>query len=163
MAAPAQGLFKQTIFKKQSGLGTTAAGAGGRILRRKSSVFTAARDTTASDEINAHRQDTGIVYGLKKVSGKIDGNLSPGTYSQLMAAALMMDFATGVVCAAHAADFANVSGDNYTLKRPAGNYLSSKLKVGDVVQLTGATVNAANLAVTFGSPTSQRQQQPMTR
>src|SRR5574343_706263 len=93
MATPAQGLFKQTVFGKQIALGTPKTGAGGQILRRKTSIFTATKDSTSNDEIVSHRQDTGITFGMKKTGGKIDGNLSPGTYSVLMASALMADFA----------------------------------------------------------------------
>ena len=93
MVSPAQGLYKQTCVGKQTALGTPKVGAGGQILRRKTSVFTATKDSSSNDEIVSHRQDTGITYGMKKTAGKIDGNLSPGTYSVLMAGALMADFA----------------------------------------------------------------------
>ena len=140
MATPAQGLFKQTAFGKQTALGTPKTGAGGQILRRKTSIFTATKDSTSNDEIVSHRQDTGITYGMKKTGGKIDGNLSPGTYSVLMAGALMADFAavtpmvigTDCVSAATAPQFVDGSS----------SFLTAGLKVGDVVRFTGFTTTA---------------------
>lgn len=140
MATPAQGLFKQTAFGKQTALGTPKTGAGGQILRRKTAIFTATKDSTSNDEIVSHRQDTGITYGMKKTGGKIDGNLSPGTYSVLMAGALMADFAavtpmvigTDCVSAATAPQFVDGSS----------SFLTAGLKVGDVVRFTGFTTTA---------------------
>jgi len=140
MATPAQGLFKQTAFGKQTALGTPKTGAGGQILRRKTSIFTATKDSTSNDEIVSHRQDTGITFGMKKTGGKIDGNLSPGTYSVLMAGALMADFAavtpmvigTDCVSAATAPQFVDGSS----------SFLTAGLKVGDVVRFTGFTTTA---------------------
>lgn len=140
MPTPAQGLFKTTSFGKQTALGTPKVGAGGQVLRRKTSIFTATRDTSSNDEIVSHRQDTGITYGLKKSNGKINGNLSPGTYSVLVAGALMKDFVattpmtvgTDCVAAANAPQFVDGSSA----------FLSSGLKVGDVVRFTGFTTTA---------------------
>ena len=140
MATPAQGLFKQTVFGKQTALGTPKTGAGGQILRRKSSIFTATKDSTSNDEIVSHRQDTGITFGMKKTSGKISGNLSPGTYSALIAGALMADFAavspmtvgTDCTAAATAPQFVDASS----------GWLTAGLKVGDVVRFTGFTTTA---------------------
>jgi hypothetical protein len=141
MTTPAQGLFKQTCFGKQVALGTPKTGAGGQILRRKTAVFTASRDTSTNDEIVSHRQDTGITYGLKKATGKIDGNLSSGTYSLLIAAAVMADFAaitplvigTDVTAAATAPQIVDGSA----------GLLAGGLKVGHVGRFTGFTSTQA--------------------
>lgn len=132
---PAQGLFKQTIVGKQVALGTPKVGAGGQILRRKTSIFTATRDTSTNDEIVSHRQSTGITYGQKKVSGKLEANLSPGTYPLLIAGALMQDFAAvapfsaglDVTAASASPQFVDASG----------GFLTAGLKVGMVGRWTG--------------------------
>lgn len=140
MVSPAQGLFKQTAFGKQTALGTPKVGAGGQILRRKSSIFTATKDSSTNDEIVSHRQDTGITYGMKKSGGKISGNLSPGTYAVLMAGALMADFAAttpmtiGTDCVSQAAAPQFTDGSSA--------FLTSGIKVGDVVRFTGFTTTA---------------------
>lgn len=136
----AQGLFKQTRIGKQTGIGVPKVGAGGQILRRKTSVFSATRDTSSNDEIVSHRQDTGVTYGMKKTSGKLDCLLSASTYAILFAGALMADFeavsdmtvGTDVVSSATAPQFVDGSG----------GYLTAGIKVGDVVRFTGFTTTA---------------------
>lgn len=132
---PAQGLFKQTIVGKQVALGTPKTGAGGQILRRKSSLFSASKDTTTNDEIVSHRQSTGITYGQKKASGKIDGNLSAGTYPLLVAAALMQDFAAVTPYAAGIDVTASATAPHFV--DASGGFLTAGLKVGMVGRWTG--------------------------
>lgn len=140
MVSPAQGLYKQTCVGKQTALGTPKVGAGGQILRRKTSVFTASKDTTSNDEIVSHRQDTGITFGMKKTGGKIDGNLSPGTYSVLMAGALMADFAA-VSPMVIGTDCTSSATTPHFVDDSSG-FLTAGLKVGDVVRFTGFTTTA---------------------
>lgn len=144
----AQGLLKQTVIFKQSALGTPGAGAGGQILRRRTSIFNAKRSMFANDEIATHQQSTGESYGLKAVDGKIDGLLSPATYKLLFAAALRKDFATGATTTAVAViASATTSGASGTFTRSSGSYLTNGFKVGDVVRASGfATTGAANNA-----------------
>lgn len=141
MPSPAQGLFKQTTFGKQVALGTPKVGAGGQVLRRKTSVFQATRDTTTLDEITGHRQDTGVVFGQKKSGGKIDGNLSAGTYSVLIAGAMMKDFAATAPMTA-GVDVTTVAGPPATLTDASAGFLTAGFKVGDVVRFTGFTTTA---------------------
>lgn len=141
MPSPAQGLKKQTVFKKQVALGTPASGAGGQILRRRTAVFTATRETTANDEIVSHRQDTGVTYGEKRTGGRIDGLLSAGTYSQQIASVLMKDFAATVAYAA-GVDVTPAAGPPGTFTDASAGYLTAGLKVGDVGRWTGWTTTA---------------------
>jgi len=141
--AVAQGINKKTIYKKQTGLGAPAAGAGGQVVRRTSSVFQAPPDTFESNEIVSHQQSTGVGLGVVKPAGKIDGLLSPGTYATLLGSLLRKDMAAGVSAAGASITIAG-SGQTYTLTRAAGSYLTDGFKVGDVVRLTAGTFNAAN-------------------
>jgi hypothetical protein len=141
--AVAQGINKKTVYKKQTGLGAGAVGSGGQIVRRTSSVFQAPPDTFESNEIVSHQQSTGVGLGVVKPAGKIDGLLSPGTYAALLASLLRKDMATGVSAAGASITIA-ASGQNWTLTRAAGSYLTDGFKVGDVVRLTAGTFNALN-------------------
>lgn len=131
----AQGINKITSIKKQSALGVAASGAGGSVLSRRTSVFSAERDTYESDVITTHQQSTGVSYGMKKASGKIDSLLSTETFQLLFAAILRKDFvatsaySAGIDVTAQAAapQFADASG----------GFLTAGLKVGDVVRWTG--------------------------
>jgi hypothetical protein len=137
----AQGLKKQSVIVKQSGLGVPGS-TGGQILRRTSSVFTAAKATFASNEIITHEQSTGVGYGMKSIAGTLAGELSPATYKLLMAASLRKDFAAtsaydagiDVTAAATAPQFVDASG----------GFLTAGIKVGDVGRWTGFTASANN-------------------
>lgn len=141
--AVAQGINKKTVYKKQTGLGAPAAGSGGQVVRRTSSVFQAPPDTFESNEIVSHQQSTGVGLGVVKPAGKIDGLLSPGAYAALLASLLRKDMTAGVSATGASITIA-ASGQNYTLTRAAGSYLTDGFKVGDVVRLTAGTFNAAN-------------------
>ena len=144
--AIASGILKTTAWKKQTGLGVAATGSGGKLARRKTSVFKADRDTFQNDEIVSHHMSTGVSYGLKKADGKIDALLSSGTWSDFFGSILERDF-TAVTpgAAAAATTVALVSGFTYTITRGAGSWITDGLKIGNVVRITGAGIAAANI------------------
>jgi len=135
MVAPAQGLKKVFAFGKQTGIGVPKVGAGCFVLRRKTAVFSKSVDTAMNDEINSHRQDNGLTFGQTKTTGKIDGNLSPGTYYKFIAAALMKDFAAVTPYAAGIDVTAAAAGGTFT--DASAGYLAGGLKVGMVGRWTG--------------------------
>jgi len=139
--AVAQGINKITVYKKQTGLGSSASGSGGQIVRRTSSVFQAPVDTYESNEIVSHQQSTGVGIGVVKPAGKIDGLLSPGTYATLLASLLRKDMTATAAMTGLGITVAT-SGSNYTLTRGTGSFLTDGLKIGDVVRLTAGTYTA---------------------
>jgi hypothetical protein len=142
--AVAQGIRKITVMKRQVGLGTPASGSGGQIMRRRTSVFQAPRDTFESDEIVSHHQATGIAYGLKHATGRLEGLMSPGTYSQWMESMLEKNFVSGVTVAGASITIAG-TGPTWTVTRAAGSFLTDGFKIGDVVRLSVGALNAANI------------------
>ena len=124
--ALAQGIKKQTIFGTQVALGTPKTGAGGQILRRRTSAFTAMRDMFENDEIVAHQQSTGVTYGLKKVEGKLEGLLSCQTYEELIAAGMRKAFAATTPMAAGTDVTAAVSALQFV--DASAGYLTAGLK-----------------------------------
>ena len=142
MPATGQRLYKKTVFALQSGQGTPAT-TGGQIMRRTSSVFSLTRDTYKSSEIVSHQQSTGANAGVGKTSGKLDGELSPGTYSNLFGSLLRKNFAATAAITG-ASITVTGSGPSYTLTRAAGSFLTDGIKIGDVTRLTAGTFNAAN-------------------
>ena len=137
-----QGLNKRTVVKKQTALGSIASGSGGQTLRRRSASFLALRDMYESDEIVAHHQSTGSRYGMKRVTGKIDGLLSPGTYPLFMAAMMEQDFAVVSPLSA-GTDITATSGAPQFVDASAG-LLTAGFKVGMVVRFTGFTAGGVN-------------------
>jgi len=142
MPTIAQGTRKITVLKKQTGIGVPATGSGGQILRRRTSVFNAPRETFESDEIVSHHQSTGIGYGMKSANGKIEGLLSAGTYATPLAALLERLFAA--VTAITGVSLTTAGTGPYTLTRAAGSWLTDGVKIGDVIR-TSAAGNANNI------------------
>lgn len=144
----AQGIRKQTVFKKQAGLGVPASGAGGQILRRESSTFSLTKGTFESEELITHQQHTGVNFGSDATQGNLQGLISPGTYKAFMQSLLRKDFVAGVNSTALTnVTAATTSGSQGTFTRAAGSWLTDGFKVGDVVRWAGwgapATANNA--------------------
>ena len=143
MPAVAQGINKRVVFAKQSALGSPAT-TGGQIMRRTSAVFAEARETYENNEIVSHQQSTGATAGVRRTTGRLDGLLSPGTYSGLLASLLRKDQAATPAITGLSITVAG-SGPTYTVTRASGDFLTGGVKIGDVVRLTAGSFDAANL------------------
>lgn len=155
----AQGIRKQTVVKKQAGLGVPASGAGGQILRRENSVFTLSKGTFESDELVSHQQSTGVAFGTDAATGNLQGLISPSTYKLFMQSMARKDFVAGVNSTALTnVTAATTTGSQGTFTRAAGSFLTDGFKVGDIVRwagwtTTGAPNNAHNMMVIAITPT----------
>ncbi|MFZ6655937.1 phage tail tube protein [Undibacterium sp. TJN19] len=148
MPTIAQGINKKVAYKRQTGVGVIAATSGAQYLRRKQSVFTLKRDTyNTQDEIASHQQLISERQGVQMVDGKLSGLLSPGTYSDWLAALLRRDFTAGASASAVSITVAGTGP--YTLTRAAGSYLTDGFKIGDVIRLSVGALNAANISKNF--------------
>ncbi|CAB4194521.1 hypothetical protein UFOVP1254_101 [uncultured Caudovirales phage] len=140
----AQGINKLTVYKAQSALGVPATGAGGKVLRRKTSVASKKRATYENDEIVQHQQSTGVNLGTSSSDWNFDGLLSPGTYSDFMASMLRKAFVATAAITGISMTIAGTAAA-WTLTRGAGDYLAGGVKIGDVVRITAGTyANAVN-------------------
>jgi hypothetical protein len=146
MMAIAQGIKKQTIFKKQTALGTAASGSGGQLLRRTTSVLEGSRDTYAATEIATHQQSTGVTLGVFKPKGKITGILSPKTYASFFQSLLSSDFAAVTPITGLTLTIGGTAGA-WTITDTLGTaFLTGGIKIGDVLRLSGANLAAGNVA-----------------
>lgn len=138
----AQGISKVLAYKKQSGLGSPASGSGGQQLRRTTSTINLTKEAYQSAEIRPDQQVADYRHGPNQVTGSIAGELSPGTYEDLMAAVLRKDFVavTSMTSAA-----VTVVASTGVVTFQTGNPLSSGIKVGMVVRFTAGSLAAANL------------------
>jgi hypothetical protein len=138
----AQGIYKQLSYKKQTAKGTASSGSGGQLLRRETATFNLQKDTYSANEINSHQQHTGDKHGIGKVNGSLNGNVSPATYKDMLQSLLRKDFAatsniTGVA--------ATIAGSGpYTITDAASTFLTDGIKIGDVIRLAAAGLDAAN-------------------
>ena len=135
--AVAQGINKITVYKVQSGLGVPAAGAGGQILRRKTSVAKTARASYTNDEIVQHQQSTGVNLGTASSDWQFDGLLSPGTYSGLLQTLMRKVFTATAPLTTLSLTIAGAGP--YTITRGSGDFLAGGLKIGDVIRITAGT------------------------
>lgn len=148
----AEGIFKTVRTKRQSGLGVIATTGGAQLLRRKTSSFELKRDEyNTADEIASHQQLISSRQGTQMVDGKLDGFLSPGTYSDYMSQILRKDFVAGATTGALIIVTAAVTTGAFgTFTRSGGSYLTDGFKVGDVARWTGwATTGVPNNAHNF--------------
>lgn len=136
--AVSKNVSKVVAIKQETTYGTLAGASGARLLRRVSSNFNLVKDTYSSSEVRTDYQVADFRHGVRSAEGTISGEFSPGSYSDLFAAALAKDFVAGVSITGAAITVA-ASGTQYTLTRGAGSYLTDGFKVGDVVRITAAT------------------------
>jgi len=140
----ASGIFKQVALKRETVFGTPPAAAGAQLLRRVTSQINLSKDTYKSNELRPDMQIADFRHGVRRVKGSINGELSPGTYSDIFAAMLKRDFTAGASTAGASITIAG-TGPTYTITRAAGSYLTDGFKVGNVIRLSVGTFNAANI------------------
>lgn len=140
----ATGVAKQLRYKVESAYGTAPGASGAQLLRRVESSLDLSKDTYQSNEIRTDYQISDYRHGVRRVGGNIKGELSPGTYEDFIAAALRKDFAAVSALTGLSITIA-AAGNNYTLTRGSGSFLTDGVKVGHVVRLTAGSFTAGNL------------------
>lgn len=140
----ASGVFKQIAIKEEATYGVLPSTSGAQLLRRTDATFNLSKDTYESNEIRTDLQTADMRHGVRRVAGTLNGELSPGSYAAYIAALFKREFAAVTALTALSLTVAG-SGPTYTLTRAAGSFLTSGLKVGQVIRLTAGTFNAANL------------------
>jgi len=143
MATKAKGVSKQIAYKKETTFGTISGPTGGKLLRRTSADFTSVRGNFESAEIRTDKQVADFRLGTRSTDGSLAGELSPNSYTDFIQAILSKDFAVGGTAASVSVTIA-LSGGFNTLTRATGSFLTDNFKVGEVVRMTGAGLNAAN-------------------
>lgn len=144
----ASGIKKSVAIKKEGAgtWGVLAGAAGARYLRRVTSDFNLTKETYQSEEIRVDYQMADFRHGVRSAEGTISGEVSPGSYTDLFAAALARDFTAGVAITGAGINTAAGAGSTYTLTRGAGSYFTDGFRVGDVTRITAATgLNADHL------------------
>lgn len=141
----AKGVNKVVAYKKESTFGTAAGSSDGKQLRRVTADFNLSKEFYESNEINTYRQVVDARHGARSVDGSLNGELSPGSYADFIAAAVSKDFTAVTAITGLSATVAAVSGNVYTVTRATGSWLSDGITVGNIVRLTGAGLAAANV------------------
>lgn len=144
MGILAKGVDKKIAYKKEASWGTIAPDTGAKQLRRVTSQFNQNAETLQSAEIRQDYQIADYRLGSLSTDGSLNGELSPGTYSDFFAAALAKDFVAGGATAGASLTIA-ASGSFYTITRAAGSWLTDGFYVGNVIRLSGAGFAPANV------------------
>ena len=143
MATKAKGVSKQIAYKKETTFGVAPGATGAKLLRRTSADFNSVRESYSSSEIRTDYQVADFRLGTKSTDGSLSGELSPSAYTDFIQSILARDFTTGGTAASVSVTIAASSGF-FTLTRATGSYITDLFKVGEVVRMTGAGLNAAN-------------------
>ncbi len=141
----AAGLFKQLAYKAESIYGTAPVASGAQALRRVQSTLDLNKDTYQSNEIRTDLQVADFRHGVRKVAGKLSGELSGKTWAEIIGIALKRDFAAITASTGVSLTIAG-AGPTYTVTRATGSFLTDGYKIGDVLRLSAGALNAANLA-----------------
>ena len=142
--ALAKGVNKRVAVKKETTWGTPAGASGAKYLRRVTASFNLKKETYESNEIRTDYQVADFRHGVRSAEGTLSGELSPGSYADFMAAVLAKDFATVSAITALTLSIA-ASGTLYTVTRSAGDWIVDGVRVGDVIALSGGSLNVANV------------------
>jgi len=139
----AKGVAKKVAYKKESVWGTLAGAASGKYIRRVTSDFNLTKDTYESGEIRTDYQVSAYRHGVRKAEGSINGELSPGSYSDFMQSVLARDFTVGPTGTSATITTA-ANGSLWNISRAAGSFITDGIQVGHIVRMSGGTLNAAN-------------------
>jgi hypothetical protein len=112
----ATGVNKQLKYKVEVTWGTVPAAASAQRLRRVTSTLNLKKRTFESNEILSHVQRVDFRHGVRSVEGAINGELSPGTYKDFMAAAVRRAY-TAVTAITALSITISGTGPTYTIAR----------------------------------------------
>lgn len=139
--AIARGVAKRVAYKKETSWGTLAGNTGSKYLRRVTADFTLTKDAYESNEIRTDYQISDFRHGVRSVDGSLNGEFSPGSYSDFIASVVAKDFASVTPVSSLTLTIA-ASGQLYTVTRSAGSWLTDGFEVGNIVRLSGGTLDA---------------------
>lgn len=140
----ASGVNKQVAFKKETTYATLPGASGAQLVRRVDAVFNLSKDNYESNEIRTDYQVADMRHGINRTAGTLNGELSPGSYSNFLASLLKRDFSTIAAETGLSITIADIGGGLYTVTRGSGSWLTGGKKVGQGGRLTAGTFNVAN-------------------
>lgn len=140
-----------------SDLGASSA----QILRRVASTLNMTKDTYQSNEILSSRQISDFRHGIRRATGNVSGEFSPGTYEELLEAAFRGTW-EAALSGLDETDFTSVAADNSDSRFTftAGDPVALGIRVGHILQFTGlseAANNSTNYVVVAMGGTSNRE------
>jgi hypothetical protein len=144
----ATGVAKQLRYKAESTWGTAPGTGSAFRLRRVGSNLSLKKEVYESEELSSTYQRLDFRHGVRSVGGTINGELSPGTWEDFIAAAVRRAYTAVTALTGLSLTMAG-AGPTFTITRAAGDFLAGGVKVGQVWRITAGSVNAANLNKNF--------------
>lgn len=129
------GVEKRVVVSKETTWGVLPATNTGKELRRVTSEFNLERAQFQSAEIVSSAQTLDSRNGTDSIAGTLNGELSPGSYSDIFASLLRGTWAAPVTSSAQT----TIAGASGKFVRSAGSWLTGGFKVGDMVAVSGFT------------------------
>lgn len=139
----ARGVSKKVAYKKETAWGELAGAASAKYLRRVTSAFNLTKETYESNEIRTDYQVADMRHGVRSAEGSLNGEFSPGSYTDFIQGVLARDFTAGGTATGLTVTIA-AAGNLFTIARTAGSWITDGFFVGNVIRLTGASLNVAN-------------------
>lgn len=141
----AKEINKVVAVYKQISLGVPRSGSGGQAMRRVSASGKLAKASYENNEITSHQQSTGNTHGGRSAMFALNGLLSGNTYSTFFASLMRALFAATSAITGRSITVASPGGSLYTITDGTATWLTSGLKIGDVIRITAGTyANAVN-------------------
>ena len=145
MATKAIGVARKIAYRKESEWGVLPGASGAKYIRRVTADFNLTKETYSSNELRTDYQVADMRHGVRSATGAINGELSPGSYSDFIGSVLARDFTAGATATALSLVI-TASGTNFLITRSTGSWLTDGFKVGTVVRITAGTgATAVNL------------------
>lgn len=131
----ATGVAKRLAAKVESTFGEAAGASGAQEYRRVQSTLNLTKQTFESAEIDPSYMVGDFRHGPRSVNGNINGELSGGTYQSFVEAALRRA-ATAVSAISSLTLTVADDGDNSSVTRSAGSWISDGVRRGLVIRVT---------------------------
>lgn len=143
--ALAKGVSKKIAFKRETAWAVEPVDkTSAQYLPRVTGTFNVTAETLQSATIRPDYQTENYRLGVRSGEGSLNTELSPGVYEEFFAAALAKDFVAGGTTTGASVTIA-ASGQYFTITRDTGSWLTDGFYVGNVVRLTGAGLDTANV------------------
>lgn len=136
-----RGVSRVIAIAQETTFGTLASGTG-RQLRRVNFTMSLNKDAYQSNEILPSMQLRDARHGIRRVNAAMNGQLSPGSYTEFFENMLRKTFVAGATAAS--LTITAVVGPPGTFSRASGSWLTDGFKVGDIVRFTGFTAGAVS-------------------
>lgn len=154
MTTFARGVAKTLAIAKETAFGTQSS-ATAKFLRRVSSDLFLSKDSYESQEILTSQQIRDARHGVRRASGTLGAQLSPGAYNDMFEGMLRGTWTAGVSVNKTAVIIDTV---NKTITCASPNWVTDGFRRGDVINLSaitggGAANNNVNLRVANVSST----------